>query len=106
LRRGVVVSDIHGGSIYGMLAAEYVTFDNIPQQQNPGQAYLWECWKDFCGRSAAFDPDFVIVNGDCVDGPQRKNNGSELCLAAPQDQADAAIISLKKLRESIRPEAK
>lgn len=106
MKRGVVVSDIHCGSIYGILPAQFTTFDGIELAQVPGQVYLWECWNDFCRRVSDFNPDFCIVNADCVDGPQRKNQGSELCLRAPQDQADAAIQTLKILRGSMREEAK
>jgi hypothetical protein len=105
MRRGVVVSDLHCGSFYGMLPPDYITFEGVPKIQNPGQKYLWECWLDFVSRVETFGPDFVIVNGDCVDGPQKKNAGAELSLPSPKDQKDACIKTLKVLR-SISAKAK
>ena len=106
LRRGVVVSDIHAGSIFGMLPPAFETFEGVSKPWNAGQEYLWKCWDDFTNRAHHFDPDFIVVNGDVVDGPQRKNQGSELSLIAPQDQVDAAIQTLQLLKSRIRPECK
>jgi hypothetical protein len=106
MKRGAVVSDLHAGSIYGMLPAAFETFEGVTVLQNPGQDYLWKCWDDFTNRVHHHDPDFVIVNGDCVDGPQRKQNQSELKLVAPQDQTEAAIQTLSLLKQRVRPECK
>jgi len=105
-RRGLVVSDLHGGSIYGMQPPNFLTYQRIPVNSNPGQEYLWECWLDFSKRAKRFDPEFVIVNGDCVDGPQKKNHGSEISLPDPKDQALAAIETLKVLKRSVSRHAK
>lgn len=95
--RGIVVSDLHAGSIYGLLPPHFHTFDRVPKEQNAGQKYLWDCWLDFAARAAAWHPDFVIVNGDCVDGMQKKNHGSELSLISMVDQSRAAIECLELL---------
>lgn len=99
-KRGVVVSDIHAGSIYGMLPPNFKTFTGARIEQNTGQAYLWTCWIDFCERVADFKPDFVIVNGDVVDGDQRRNHGAELSLVSPEDQTKAAADVLQVLEKS------
>lgn len=101
MKRGFVVSDLHNGSIYGLLPPDFVTFEDVPKPQNAGQKYLWECWEDYCDRTAAFRPDFGIINGDCVDGPQQKNHGSELSLIAPQDQTSACIQTIKRLKKGL-----
>src|SRR5215469_6241546 len=98
MKRGVCVSDLHSGSSYGLLPPDFVTFDGVPKLLNSGQEYLWKCWLDFCNRAEAFDPDFVIVNGDDVEGLQRKQDGAELCLSNWKDQRDASIKTLKVLR--------
>lgn len=105
MKRGIVVSDLHVGSIYGLLPPGFITFEGHERPLNPGQRYLWECWLDFAKRAASFKPDFVIVNGDVVDGPQRKNYGSELSLADARDQQLAAVQVLKELRNRL-PKAK
>ena len=100
--RGIVVSDLHCGSIYGLLPPQFKSFDRVSKEQNAGQAYLWSCWLDFAARAAEWKPQFVIVNGDCVDGSQRKNEGSELSLIAPADQTRAAIECLELLNHKLR----
>lgn len=105
MKRGLVVSDLHLGSIYGLLPPDYTKFDGTIQHQNTGQEWLWECWLDFCDRAARFKPDFIIVNGDVVDGPQKKNEGAELCLASPDDQVAAAVDTLRRLTNAA-PNAK
>lgn len=99
MKTGVVVSDLHCGSIYGLLPPGFKAFDGTARQQNTGQEYLWRCWLDFVDRARAAKPSFVIVNGDCVDGPQRRNEGSELALVSPSDQSQAAIETLVVLRK-------
>jgi hypothetical protein len=41
-----------------------------------------------------------------VDGPQRRNEGAELSLISPADQADAAVGTLKHLKARVRPVCK
>lgn len=106
MKRGAVVSDIHAGSIYGLLPPKFKTFDAVERPQNSGQEYLWACWLDFAERVQVWEPDFLIVNGDVVDGPQRKNQGAELSLAAPQDQVRAAIETLQVLKASVPSQCK
>lgn len=101
MKSGIIVSDVHAGSIYGMLPPDFTTFEGVERPQNVGQKYLWDCWLHFCGWAKEQRPDFVIVNGDVVDGPQRKNQGAELSLPAPQDQVDAAIRTLLVLRSAV-----
>jgi hypothetical protein len=105
MKRGIVVSDIHSGSVYGMQPPKFMTFSGVTVEQNVGQQFLWQCWLDFAKRVKEFKPNFVIVNGDVVDGPQRKNQGAELALIAPGDQVRAAIEVLDVLWKAA-PKAK
>jgi hypothetical protein len=92
-----VVSDLHCGSFYGLHPPGFVNRQNTEIAQNSGQEFLWECWLDFCDRAAAFKPDFLIVNGDVIEGPQHKEQGASVTLHHPDDQADAAIATLRFL---------
>lgn len=94
LKRIVVVSDLHVGSLYGLLPPDYVTSEDIPKPQNPGQVYLWECWKDFCARAAEFKPDVIVVNGDALDGKQQAQRQTEISLPLIVDQQDASVVTL------------
>jgi hypothetical protein len=106
MKRGIVVSDLHCGSIYGLLPPNFETFEGVPRTQNPGQQYLWQCWCDFIRRARDFHPDFVIVNGDCVDGSQYRNEGAELALLDWRDQRLAAVACLQQLRNYVGKKAK
>lgn len=105
-KRGIVVSDLHCGSIYGLLPPGMDTFEGQPRPMNPGQEYLWACWKDFAERARAAQPSFVIVNGDSVDGNQWRNAGSEISLIDHRDQRRAAIMVLQHLQRRLQGKVK
>ena len=102
IRRVVVVSDLHCGSIFGLLPEGFVDSSEKEVSQNPGQKYLWECFNHFCGRISALDPDVVVINGDTVEGQQYKQHGSELCLPLLSDQVEAAEECLRLLVSSAK----
>ena len=105
MKRLAVVSDLQAGSIYGMLPPNFITAEGIPKLQNAGQIYLWECWIDFSERLKEFKPDAIIMNGDAIDGRQRKQEATELSLNLVSDQVRAAIDCLKVLKKKA-PSAK
>lgn len=96
--RVLVVSDIHVGSIFGLLPPGFVRSDNATVSLNPGQEHLWGCWDDL--RQRVRDVDVVVVNGDVIDGPQPAQRGTELSLPILGDQAEAAIETLRLLKKS------
>jgi len=46
--------------------------------------------------------DALIVNGDSIDGEQRRNRGTELSFNRIEDQAEAAVTCLKHLIETAK----
>lgn len=92
-----VVSDIHCGSLYGLLPPDFVTSDDRLVSQNPGQAYLWKCWQDWSEQAAKSNPSAIIANGDMIDGMQQAQKGTELCLPMLSDQSAAAAECLRYL---------
>jgi len=97
MKRGLLVSDLHVGSIFGMLPPHFEASDQHIVLQNPGQKYLWECWNDLIDRVSLKTFDFVAVVGDVIDGSQPKQHGTELCLPLLEDQAEAAYEVLNPL---------
>lgn len=95
IKRILVISDLHIGSIYGLLPPKFITSDEREISQNVGQKYLWECWKHMAGNVGKVDA--LIVNGDTIDGEQRKQRGTELCLTRMEDQSEAAVMALRYL---------
>jgi hypothetical protein len=94
----LALSDLHCGSVYGMLPPDFVTSDDGAKKQNPGQRYLWECWTYLRDRIKGLPITAVVVNGDCIDGRQQAQRGTELALPMLEDQTAAAECCLKFLR--------
>lgn len=103
--RVLFVSDLHHGSVFGLLPEGFKTSDDRIVGQNPGQAYLWRCWKDLCMLTRQLAPDILVVNGEGIDGCQRAQRGTELCLPLIEDQTRAAEESLSMLLSAcpVRP---
>lgn len=85
-----VVSDLHCGSIFGLLPPNFHTSDGALRAQNAGQNYLWRCWTNLAQRWHDDPVDVLVVNGDVIDGTQRMQAGTELALPMLADQAEAA----------------
>jgi hypothetical protein len=100
------VGDLHCGSIYGMMPPGFVASDDAEKKQNPGQRYLWECWEDMTSRVADLPIVAVVVNGDCIDGRQQAQRGTELALPMLEDQTAAAEQTLTYLFDRIKNKPK
>ena len=95
--RVAVVSDLHCGSIFGLLPPGFMRSDGGEATLNAGQQYLHECWQHAVKTIQATQPDAVVVNGDVIDGLQHAQRGTELSLPLLFDQRGAAIELLKPL---------
>ena len=98
----VVISDVHTGSIYGLMPPNFTSSDDRPVALNAGQKFLYECWKHFVAKVAAYKPVAIVANGDLIDGLQPAQRGTELCLPMLADQSKAAQILLKGLLDACR----
>jgi Calcineurin-like phosphoesterase len=101
VKRILVISDTHVGSIYGLMPPNFVCSADYEVKLNPGQQYLYECWKDMIARAKAIEPDYVILNGDIVDGKQQAQRGTELNLPIPRDQTSAASLLFEDLKHAL-----
>jgi hypothetical protein len=99
-KRGVALSDLHFGSSTGLLPKGFIDSNGAEVLPNIGQKYLWECWIDFNARVKQFKPDFVVIDGDIVEGTQRKEGGAGLSLRLMQDQKAAAVEGLQLLKKA------
>jgi hypothetical protein len=71
--RGVIVSDIHDGSLFAVADLD----DDAVPRGGPGKQTreaLFERWRD-AAKGKWGEPDFLIVNGDAIDGGNRKKGG-------------------------------
>lgn len=96
----LIVSDLHCGSIFGMLPPNLKTGEGVVKLQNPVQRYLWECWQHYLETIRGIAPQVaaVVLNGDLLDGMQQAQRGTELSLPIPADQVWAAEAVLKPLQ--------
>ena len=97
VKKILVVSDLHCGSIFGMLPPNFETSDGSPKSQNKGQEYLWSCWSHLLDYASELEPDAIVVNGDVIDGLQHAQRGTELSLPLLFDQRGASIECLRPL---------
>lgn len=97
MKRILCLSDIHPGSIDGMLPPDFVTSTGHTVKQNVGQKYTWECWLDMIQWATAKPLDGIAIVGDVVEGKQPKGRGGELCLSLMRDQEDASKAILAPL---------
>lgn len=95
MKRILVVSDLHVGSIYGLLPPKFTSSDGSDIQPNIAQKYLWQCWVDMAHSVGKVDA--LVVNGDTIDGEQWRQRGTELCVNRLEDQTEAAVMCLRYL---------
>lgn len=101
MKKILVVSDIHSGSIYSVMPDE-VWIESRDHSRsnrieaNPIQSILYERWQEMCdwGR---FDRCFIL--GDSIDGPNIKSRGFELWTPNLHQQTATAtdLISMPKV---------
>lgn len=79
----LVVSDLHVGSRYALMPPKWgdVTANSVQKQ-------ILKMWNEMCQNEKNID--YLIVNGDAVDGIQPFNEGKELCISDVSEQVDAA----------------
>lgn len=86
----LVVSDLHVGSVYGLMPPTFRSTSGCSVSANPGQVYLWERWNEFLSLVPK-RVDAVVFNGDLIDGAQPRQRGTELCFPTLSDQVDACL---------------
>ena len=91
-----IVADLHCGSKWGLLSP-----DNEEHKQNIGQKYLWDCWLHLAKTWGKLD--MLIINGDMIDGKQRKSDGTGILTANLSEQADMAIECVEAFVERTAP---
>ncbi len=72
-KRGVLISDLHVGSRVGLSHPDYGPkrdgYEHI-------RDLLWSKWKEYSGGEW-HRPDFMVINGESVDGQDKRRGGSE-----------------------------
>lgn len=94
----LVFSDFHHGSEDGMLPPDFTDISGSPRIQNPRQKYLWDNFISILDGLEGRSIDYVVCNGDVLDGKQKKSETPSLTLHKLEDQKNAAIKTLKEIK--------
>ena len=102
LKRILCLSDLHPGSIYGLLPPDFQSIAGHIVRQNKGQKYLWDCWNHMISAVTVSPVDAVVIVGDVVEGKQPRSHCAELSLPLVKDQENAAKTILHPLVEATK----
>jgi hypothetical protein len=86
----LVVSDLHVGSRYAVMPSVFGNF-----RANKVQKQILKKWREMC--KAEKKPDYLVVNGDAVDGVGYASNGKEQWTTDKGEQIDAAVELVKEI---------
>jgi len=87
----VIISDLHCGSIYGLVPPQYQTEYKCDDQKESWNNWLriTKKWKN---------PDYLLVNGDCIEGSQTRQGGAELITPDRNVQVEMAKETIELFR--------
>jgi len=103
MKRILVLSDLHVGSIFSIMPDEvYIEADDKERSNrisaNPIQLALWQKWQEMLDNIGRVDGCFIL--GDCIDGPNYKSKGFDLWTSNLHQQCATAadLLSMVKTR--------
>ena len=87
----VIISDLHCGSVYGLLPPK----DQQKQSSHHSkiQKEAWIAYTKIIKKW--YNPDILLVNGDCIEGRQEKQGGAELFTNDRNVQSEIAVECIK-----------
>lgn len=95
----VIVSDLHVGGSTALMPPKYTTADGQTIKASKAQAWLWDCWLDFCAVVKSYSRGeskaLVILNGDLIEGCHHEV--SQVLTTDETSHADLAIEVLDPL---------
>jgi hypothetical protein len=97
LKRILVVSDLHVGSVYGIWPKGFTLKEGGEWRLNPAQEALLLAWEEMLKKIGKIDA--VVLNGDIIDGMQCRNFGIPNVTTNYADQIEAAVQLLWPLRK-------
>ena len=98
MTRVMVISDLHCGHLVGLTPEDW---DAKPGEGYGSKAHSFyrmrrDGYRWYQKKCEELKPDWVIVNGDCVDGKGKKSGGTELLTADRNEQCDMAVAVIKE----------
>jgi hypothetical protein len=93
-----LVSDTHGGGTTALMPPAFTTGEGVRVEQNRYQAYLWECWTDYCQqvkakrRTGAYV--YGVYVGDITEG--RHHDTVQIISASEEDHVAVGVEILNQ----------
>ena len=94
------LADLHVGSMFGLWPENFASSTRGVFELNIGQKYLLENWNRIAKQIPPLD--LLILNGDIIDGVQRKSEGLYICEPNMQFQMFAAMELLEPFLRRVR----
>lgn len=96
LRNIVVISDTHNGNVNAICSPK--NFNKIGHLKKRRLArQLYKAWQWCISQISKPDIDLLVINGDCIDGDNRKDLGSEVWTTSMLQQVDDAVELFSEL---------
>lgn len=95
MKRGICISDLHCGHLVGLTPPNWQSSgEGWRKKIRETQKQAWNWFDNEMSKLSALD--FIICNGDAIDGDGRKSGGSELLTTDTNVQAEIASFILKR----------
>ena len=103
---GLFCGDFHCGHLVGLTPPEYQQkfIQNSTTKRNKWYKIaesLWTAFDDILKQLPELD--FVVINGDMIDGKGKKSGGTELITSSMHDQSDMAVKVINHIRKYGKP---
>jgi hypothetical protein len=86
-----MIGDLHCGSVFGICPPAYYEADDERREMQE------EAWTAFAKIAADFrGVDYLLVNGDCIEGNAKKDGGAELTTPDRNIQAEMAVKAISQ----------
>ena len=86
-----LLSDMHVGSTVAIWPKEYGTPEGTIIKASKGQLMLLDYWKEVAKTFKEYEVDTILLNGDLIEGLNRKENGKGLMASNLNFQAEACV---------------
>jgi len=91
------ISDMHVGSTVAIWPADYGTPEGVVVKAGEGQLKLLEYWEEVARQFKKMNVDTVVLNGDCLEGLNRKEGGRGLMTSNLDHQLEACYELLRDM---------
>jgi hypothetical protein len=101
MKKVLVVSDLHAGSIYANWPEDLPIKGGGYWTLSGQQKHLSMAWEALIDKVEELKPDILVINGDSIDGCNRKSDGIPTVTTDFADQVKAAERLLRPIRDVV-----